>query len=209
MSLLIPDPRFSDRKIDVYLKPLIEELKQLWCLGVHTYDSLTSQVFSCTLLCYGLLMTLRCMVTYPNGVRKGIIKQAALSTYSKDINRHFLIDLEIRHVISWWHTSDDSQPAAPTPKRRQHSRNLELDRYVAQNGMTSISIAPGRDKPISPHVLHFINTIDVLTRDTFPICFLKRADVTLEYIEEQSSMNKAARVKQPYNQTSDAKSFLQ
>ncbi|TYJ97095.1 uncharacterized protein E5676_scaffold23G00260 [Cucumis melo var. makuwa] len=28
-------------------------------------------------------------------------------------------------------TSDASQPAAPTPKRRQHSKNLKLERYVA------------------------------------------------------------------------------
>ncbi|KAA0054454.1 Transposon, En/Spm-like protein [Cucumis melo var. makuwa] len=31
-------------------------------------------------------------------------------------------------------TSSVSQLAAPTPRRRQHSRNLKLDRYVAENG---------------------------------------------------------------------------
>ncbi|KAA0051636.1 Transposon, En/Spm-like protein [Cucumis melo var. makuwa] len=30
MSRLIPDPRSPDREIDVYLQPLIEELKELW-----------------------------------------------------------------------------------------------------------------------------------------------------------------------------------
>ncbi|KAA0063200.1 uncharacterized protein E5676_scaffold2774G00080 [Cucumis melo var. makuwa] len=30
-----------DREIDVYLQPLIEELKELWTFGVRTYDSLT------------------------------------------------------------------------------------------------------------------------------------------------------------------------
>ncbi|KAA0049662.1 uncharacterized protein E5676_scaffold5066G00120 [Cucumis melo var. makuwa] len=41
MSLLIPDPRSPDKEIDVYLQPLIEELKVLWTFGVRTYDSLT------------------------------------------------------------------------------------------------------------------------------------------------------------------------
>ncbi|KAA0065586.1 CACTA en-spm transposon protein [Cucumis melo var. makuwa] len=103
--------------------------------------------------------------------------------------------------------SDVSQLAAPTPKRQQHSRNLKLERYVAQNGKIPISIAPGQNKSISPQVVHFSNTIDMLTRDTFLVCFLKWADVTPLYIKlfkgdlhEQFSMNKVARAKQPYNQ---------
>ncbi|TYK01178.1 uncharacterized protein E5676_scaffold2044G00180 [Cucumis melo var. makuwa] len=40
MSLLIPGPRSTDREIDVYLQPLIEELKHLQSLGVRTYDIL-------------------------------------------------------------------------------------------------------------------------------------------------------------------------
>ncbi|KAA0050361.1 uncharacterized protein E6C27_scaffold88G00930 [Cucumis melo var. makuwa] len=45
MSLLIPGPKSPGRKIDVYLQPLIEELKELWTFGVRTYDSLTGQFF--------------------------------------------------------------------------------------------------------------------------------------------------------------------
>ncbi|TYK01284.1 uncharacterized protein E5676_scaffold49G00750 [Cucumis melo var. makuwa] len=45
MSLLIPGPRPPGREIDVYLQPLIEELKELWTFGVRTYDSLTGQFF--------------------------------------------------------------------------------------------------------------------------------------------------------------------
>ncbi|TYJ97044.1 uncharacterized protein E5676_scaffold506G001100 [Cucumis melo var. makuwa] len=33
MSLLIPDPKSPGREIDVYLQPLIEELKELWTFG--------------------------------------------------------------------------------------------------------------------------------------------------------------------------------
>ncbi|TYJ97500.1 uncharacterized protein E5676_scaffold85G00050 [Cucumis melo var. makuwa] len=45
MSLLIPDPKSPGREIDVYLQPLIEELKELWTFGVRTYDSLTGHFF--------------------------------------------------------------------------------------------------------------------------------------------------------------------
>ncbi|KAA0041950.1 uncharacterized protein E5676_scaffold306G001610 [Cucumis melo var. makuwa] len=37
---------------------------------------------------------------------------------------------------------------------------------------------PRSDKPISPHVVLFSNTIGVLMQDTFPVCFLMWADVT-------------------------------
>ncbi|KAA0063738.1 (R)-mandelonitrile lyase 1-like [Cucumis melo var. makuwa] len=110
---------------------------------------------------------------------------------------------------------DASQPVARTPRRCEHSRNLELDRYVAQNGKILISIVPGQDKRISPHVVHFSNTFGVLTGDTFLVRFLKWADMITEYIElmksslqitmEQSSMNRAVRAKQPYNHSSGAK----
>ncbi|KAA0047217.1 uncharacterized protein E6C27_scaffold908G00040 [Cucumis melo var. makuwa] len=45
MSLLIPDLRSPGREIDIYLQPLIEELKELWNFGVHTYDSPIGQFF--------------------------------------------------------------------------------------------------------------------------------------------------------------------
>ena len=38
LSLLIPGPQSSGKDIDVYLQPLIEELKELWEMGVETYD---------------------------------------------------------------------------------------------------------------------------------------------------------------------------
>ena len=42
MSLLILDPKSRGRKIDVYLQPLIEELKNLWTYGVRTHDCVTN-----------------------------------------------------------------------------------------------------------------------------------------------------------------------
>lgn len=45
MLLLIPGPQAPERDIDVYLRPLIDELKALWEDGVVTYDALTRASF--------------------------------------------------------------------------------------------------------------------------------------------------------------------
>ncbi|KAH0704352.1 hypothetical protein KY285_018630 [Solanum tuberosum] len=44
MSMIIPGPKMPENSIDVYLQPLIAELKQLWD-GVNAYDSSTKEMF--------------------------------------------------------------------------------------------------------------------------------------------------------------------
>ncbi|XP_021770707.1 uncharacterized protein LOC110734887 [Chenopodium quinoa] len=46
MSLIIPGPSSPGYDIDVYLQPLIEELKELWEVGVDTYDAVKDETFS-------------------------------------------------------------------------------------------------------------------------------------------------------------------
>jgi len=45
LSLLIPGRKSPGNDIDVYLQPLIEELKVLWDLGVETYDASINKTF--------------------------------------------------------------------------------------------------------------------------------------------------------------------
>ncbi|XP_057803357.1 uncharacterized protein LOC131018659 [Salvia miltiorrhiza] len=45
MSLLIPGPSSPGKDIDVYLRPLIDELKDLWDNGIQTYDSFSKEIF--------------------------------------------------------------------------------------------------------------------------------------------------------------------
>ncbi|KAL5699749.1 THO complex subunit 7 [Ranunculus cassubicifolius] len=45
MSLLIPGPSGPGNNIDVYMRPLIDELKELWIEGVETYDAYSKQNF--------------------------------------------------------------------------------------------------------------------------------------------------------------------
>nr|XP_033515887.1 uncharacterized protein LOC117280298 [Nicotiana tomentosiformis] len=45
LSMIIPGPESLGDAIDVYLRPLIEELKELWEFGVETFDASTKQNF--------------------------------------------------------------------------------------------------------------------------------------------------------------------
>ena len=45
MSLLIPGPKSPGNDIDVYLRPLVDELNELWTDGVQTYDASTKGQF--------------------------------------------------------------------------------------------------------------------------------------------------------------------
>lgn len=44
MSVLIPGRKAPEKDIDVYLRPLIAELKELW-IGVRTYDAVEKKYF--------------------------------------------------------------------------------------------------------------------------------------------------------------------
>ncbi|XP_057739900.1 uncharacterized protein LOC130957009 [Arachis stenosperma] len=46
LSLLIPGPKSPGKKLDVYLRPLIDELKILWDNGVTTYDAWEKKNFN-------------------------------------------------------------------------------------------------------------------------------------------------------------------
>ena len=45
LSLLIPNPHQLGNEIDIYLKPLVDELKELWEEGVETYDAYSKEHF--------------------------------------------------------------------------------------------------------------------------------------------------------------------
>jgi len=63
LSLLIPGPTSPGNKIDVYLQPLVDDLKELWNEGVSTYDALTKEIFQ---LRAALLWTINDFPAYAN-----------------------------------------------------------------------------------------------------------------------------------------------
>nr|GLL16866.1 uncharacterized protein LOC109184453 [Ipomoea trifida] len=63
LSILIPGPEGPGDAIDIYLKPLIEELRELWEVGVDTFDASTRQNFK---LHASLLWTINDFPAYGN-----------------------------------------------------------------------------------------------------------------------------------------------
>ena len=61
LSLLIPDPTLPRNNIDVYLQPLVEELKDLWDVRVKTFDVSSKKSFQ---MHAALLWTINDFSTY-------------------------------------------------------------------------------------------------------------------------------------------------
>ena len=70
MSLLILGPQASGKDIDVYLQPLIDELKYLWKKGVMTYDASKKKGLQCMQQCYGQYINFQHMELFLDGVQK-------------------------------------------------------------------------------------------------------------------------------------------
>jgi len=62
MFTLIPGPK-TRNDIDVYLQPLIDELKELWDNGVQTYDASMKEMFQ---LYVSILWTINDFPAYGN-----------------------------------------------------------------------------------------------------------------------------------------------
>ncbi|KAL0311182.1 UNVERIFIED_CONTAM: hypothetical protein Sangu_2412900, partial [Sesamum angustifolium] len=61
LTMVIPDPSNSKRLIDVYLEPLIEELLQLWHVGMRTYDHTTDRT---SMMRVALMWTVNDLLAY-------------------------------------------------------------------------------------------------------------------------------------------------
>jgi len=51
LTYVIPSPKNPKNKLDVYLQPFIDELKELWDVGVKTYEISTRQIFQMKAAC--------------------------------------------------------------------------------------------------------------------------------------------------------------
>ena len=63
LSLLIPGPKAPGNDIDGFLQPLIDELKELWDVGVRTFDASVGKSFQ---LHAALLWTINDFPAYAN-----------------------------------------------------------------------------------------------------------------------------------------------
>ncbi|XP_071714365.1 uncharacterized protein [Rutidosis leptorrhynchoides] len=65
LSLLIPGPSAPGNNIDVYMQPLVDELKELWDIGVNTYDASPKSYFT---LRASLLLTINTVIKLPQRI---------------------------------------------------------------------------------------------------------------------------------------------
>ena len=63
LSLLSPGPYQPENEIDICLKPLVDELKELWEEGVETYDAYSKEHFQ---MCATLLWTIHDYLGFGN-----------------------------------------------------------------------------------------------------------------------------------------------
>ena len=63
LTLLIPGPRQPGNDIDIYLEPLVEDLKELWNKGVVVYDAYEERYFNLKAM---LLWTINDFPAYEN-----------------------------------------------------------------------------------------------------------------------------------------------
>ncbi|XP_042950337.1 uncharacterized protein LOC122282453 [Carya illinoinensis] len=63
LTCLIPGPKSPGNDIDIFLRPLVDELKSLWEVGIETYDAFSSDVFQ---LHASLLWTINDFPAYAN-----------------------------------------------------------------------------------------------------------------------------------------------
>ena len=67
LSILVPGPKNPKQKIDVYLQPLIDELKMLWNDGVQTWDVSSKQNFQMRAALMWLLVTFLLIQCFRDG----------------------------------------------------------------------------------------------------------------------------------------------
>ncbi|KAH7833075.1 hypothetical protein Vadar_002868 [Vaccinium darrowii] len=95
-SLLIPDRSTPENNIDIYLQPLIEELKELREVGVHTHDASTNQNFK---MHVALMWTINDFPAYANFSGSSNKGRLACPCCHKDMRSSWLKSIE-KHIYT-------------------------------------------------------------------------------------------------------------
>ena len=87
MSLLISDLKASDNEIDVYLRSLVDDLKELWENGIQTYDFVSRSNFK---LHASILWTINNFFAYKNLSGWSTKGYLACPIYNRDASFSYL-----------------------------------------------------------------------------------------------------------------------
>ena len=85
LSLLISGPQQPGKDIDVYLAPLIEDLKLLWEVGIEAFDAYRKEFFTLKAILLWTISDSQHMETYQVAQLKGTL--LALYAVKKQIPR--------------------------------------------------------------------------------------------------------------------------
>ena len=77
-SLLISGPRQLGNNIEIYLAPLVDDLKKLWFMGVETYDAYKENSFTLQAM---LMWIINDFLTYGNLLGYGVKGYCACPIY--------------------------------------------------------------------------------------------------------------------------------
>ncbi|XP_071740608.1 uncharacterized protein [Rutidosis leptorrhynchoides] len=169
LTLLIPGPLAPGNNIDVYLQPLIEELKELWETEVETYDASTKNTFN---MRASLLWTISDFPTYANlsgWSTKGkyacpVCHKHTKSTRLKHCSKHIYMAhrlwLEILHPFREKKSFDDTEEFEIQP------RGLTGEQVLGQlQGIREFKCHAYRKKNVCDSVLGSLLNLDGKNKD--------------------------------------------
>ena len=87
LSLIITSPTSLGIAIDVYLQPLVEELRELWDVGVQAYDASSKEIFQ---LHAALMWTINDFPTYADLSSWSTKGGLACPSYAMETNSQYL-----------------------------------------------------------------------------------------------------------------------
>ena len=169
LSVLIDGPKGPGDKIDVYLQPLIDELKELWANGVRTYDESVKQFFQ---LHAALLWTISDFPGYAMLSGWSTKGEFACPCCNKD---HQAIRLTNGRKYCYW----------------GHRRFLPMRHKFRKEKVTfngKVDMRPPPLKLTGSQVLQQLNELDVVTE-------YKKEDVLRRMIRDQKEIELAKKTK--------------
>ncbi|XP_049414667.1 uncharacterized protein LOC125877411 [Solanum stenotomum] len=146
LSMLIPGPNGPGDAIDTYLQPLIEELKELWDVGIETYDASTRKNFK---LHASLLWTINDFPAYGNLSGWSTKGKLACPCCNKDTASIRLTNCKKQCFMEWRNETksfDGTQEKRPPPKMRS---GIEILNQVQDLEGLQLSKDPKKRKKIS------------------------------------------------------------
>ncbi|KAA0025329.1 CACTA en-spm transposon protein [Cucumis melo var. makuwa] len=172
--------RSPGKEIDVYLQPLIEELKELSTFGGGVQRGIGNVLYAWVIDHRSGYEVLE-LCAFEN-LSHDFISLATRPSFDVDCYNGFIVD-----TMSSFPCTNFLETDAMLLEFADDLDNLagRLS-WVGDNltnGQIPMTIAPGAKKPISSHVVCFNQAISVCVRKTFPVRCLKWADVGKEYIK--------------------------